>query len=156
GAFIDAFVSAGLGGLNRPLGITFGPDGNLYVSSSNTHAILRYQGPAGSSPGSVLPAPGQSGATFVASSSGGFYQPIYAIFGLDGNLYVDGGQTNGVLRFNGTTGVFIDTFIPNNGPGNLLYAKGMAFDQEGRLYVADYNDGVHRYDAQGNFMGDLL
>jgi len=32
----------------------------------------------------------------------------------------------------------------------------MAFDQEGRLYVSDASNAVHRYDAQGNFLGDLL
>ena len=31
GAFIDAFVSSGSGGLDMPSGLTFGPDGNLYV-----------------------------------------------------------------------------------------------------------------------------
>src|SRR2546425_192547 len=34
GNFVSAFVSSGSGGLSRPQGITYGPDGNLYVSSS--------------------------------------------------------------------------------------------------------------------------
>jgi len=83
GAFIEVFVSAGSGGLNTPRGVTFGSDGNLYVSSYNTNAILRYQGPLAASPGSPLPATGQSGATFVAPSSGGLSQPLYSIFGPD-------------------------------------------------------------------------
>jgi sugar lactone lactonase YvrE len=32
----------------------------------------------------------------------------------------------------------------------------MAFDQEGRFYLGDSTDAVHRYDSQGNFLGDLL
>ncbi len=155
GAFIKVFVSAGSGGLNYPRAVTFGSDGSLYVTSSRTSSILRYQGPLASSPGAPLPAPGQSGATFVAPSSGGLLSPIYAIFGPDGNLYVDGSQTVGILRYNGTTGAFIDTFVPG-GRGNLAYGRGMVFDPDGRLYVADSGDGVHRYDAQGNFLGDLL
>src|SRR5262249_16312303 len=152
GAFIKAFIPAGSGGLNFPRAVTFGSDGSLYVTSRDTNSIMRYQGPLASSPGAPLPSPGQSGATFVAPSSGGLLKPLCSIFGRDGNLYVDGSQTVGILRYNGTTGAFMDTFVPG-GRGSLAYGRGMAFDQEGRLYVADSGHGVHRYDAQGNFLG---
>ena len=155
GAFINTFVAAGSGGLNFPRAVTFGSDGSLYVTSWNTNSVMRYQGPLASSPGAPLPAAGQSGATFVAPSSGGLLLPIYAIFGPDGNLYVDGSQTVGVLRYSGTTGAFIDAFVPG-GRGNIDNGRGIVFDPDGRLYVADSGDGVHRYDAQGNFLGDLL
>src|SRR5262249_23185744 len=95
GAFLQAFVSAGSGGLSVPRGLTFGPDGNLYVSSydssSGANGIMRYQGPSGASPGSPLPAPGQSGAAFTptfapkATDGGG---PRQVVFGPDGNFYV--------------------------------------------------------------------
>jgi streptogramin lyase len=154
GAFISAFVSAGLGGLSGPTGITFGADGNLYVGSFNNNEIMRYNGPLAADPGTADPASGQSGATFVASSSGGVFQPYHAIFSPDGNLYVTGEQTDGVLRYNGTTGAFINTFVPDT-LGKVL-GRSMAFDQEGRLYVADFSGDVHRYDSQGNSLGDLL
>jgi hypothetical protein len=162
GAFVEAFVTAGSGGLNNPLGITFGPDGNLYVASEGSNAILRYQGPLAASPGTPDPATGQSGATFVAqfvppvSSGGG---PTDLIFGPDGKLYVGGGQCFGVQRYDGTTGAFLNTFIPIDDPahGNLgATGRSIAFDQEGRFYVSDPGQSVHRYDAQGNFLGDLL
>jgi streptogramin lyase len=154
GAFIATFVSAGLGGLSAPAGITFGSDGNLYACSDNTHQILRYSGPLNANPGTADPASGQSGATFVPASSGGLFQPVRAIFGPDGNLYVVGGQTDGVLRYNGTTGAFINTFVPDT-LGKVI-GRSMAFDQEGRLYVADFSGDVHRYDSSGNSLGDLL
>jgi WD40 repeat protein len=49
GTFIDTFVSPGSGGLNAPVDITFGPDGDLYVQSSQsgTLAALRYDGTTG-------------------------------------------------------------------------------------------------------------
>ncbi len=162
GAFVEAFVTAGSGGLNTPLGIMFGPDGNLYVASNGSNAVLRYQGPLAASPGTPDPATGQSGATFVAqfvppvSSGGG---PVDLIFGPDGKLYVGGGQAFGIQRYDGTTGAFLDTFIPVDDPahGNLgTTGRSMAFDQEGRFYVSDPGQSVHRYDAQGNFLGDLL
>jgi hypothetical protein len=34
------FVPAGSAGLSRPLGLAFGPNGNLFVSSSGTNQIL--------------------------------------------------------------------------------------------------------------------
>jgi sugar lactone lactonase YvrE len=151
GAFLQVFISAGSGGLNVPRAVTFGADGNLYVPSRDNNSVMRYQGPLSSSPGTPLPATGQSGATFVAPSSGGLLKPLYCIFGPDGNLYVDGSQTVGVLRYNGTTGAFIDTFVPGV-PGG----RGMVFDPEGRLYVGDSSHSIHRYDAQGDFLGDLL
>ncbi|MFO0847714.1 MAG: Calx-beta domain-containing protein [Gemmataceae bacterium] len=150
GAFIRAFVAAGSGGLNTPSGVTFGPDGNLYVSSRNSHSVMRYQGPLAASPGSPLPATGQSGATFIPPSSGGLTQPLLSAFGPDGNFYVGGGQTIGVLRFDGSTGAFLNTFVPD------IQAIGLAFDQEGRLYVRDGLNNVNRFDTQGNSYGNIL
>jgi len=89
GGFLSTFVTAGSGGLNVPWGIAFGPDANLYVSSQGSDAILRFEGPSDASPGTPLPASGQSGATFVAqvvppSTGGGGPQNV--AFGPDGNL----------------------------------------------------------------------
>lgn len=167
GAFVEVFVAAGSGGLTDPRGLTFGPDGNLYVTSFNVNSgangIMRYDGPLTASPGSPLPASGQSGAAFVAQfeamppESGGVPAggPNQLIFGPDGNLYVDGGFFQGVNRYDGTTGAFLNTFIAQ-GTGGLTTGRGMAFDQEGRFYVSDPSDAVHRYDSQGNFLGDIL
>ena len=46
GAFIGIVVPHEGGGLLTPMGVGFGPDGNLYVASSGTNEILRYN-PAG-------------------------------------------------------------------------------------------------------------
>jgi uncharacterized membrane protein len=45
GAFIDTFAAGG--GVNDPLGLAIGPDGNLYVASANTNNVLRYNGVTG-------------------------------------------------------------------------------------------------------------
>jgi sugar lactone lactonase YvrE len=164
GAFLNTFVASGSGGLNNPTGLVFGPDGNLYVSSVVTQSIDRFQGPAGSAPGSPLPAAGQSKATFVPAGSGGLTGPRDLIFGPDGNLYVDNtsgagvgntvNSTNfGVLEYNGTTGAFITTFV-GSGANGVLNPRGLAFDQDGRLYVAD--DDIRRFDSQGNHLDDSV
>jgi glucose/arabinose dehydrogenase len=91
----------------------------------------------------------------VAPGSGGLSNPVHCLFGPDGNLYVDASIIVGILRYNGSTGAFIDTFVAG-GRGGLDFGRGMVFDPDGRLYVGDSGAGVHRYDAQGNFLGDLL
>ncbi len=137
------FVPPAVGGLDAPQGITFGPDGNLYVASGNWFtssngsaysgdfppgAVLKFEGPAGPNPGVFL-------GTFIqggAPGSGGLANPEAVLFGSNGDLYVsslaDSGQNNNngdfaaepgssmVLRYNGTTGAFLSTFVtPDSG-----------------------------------------
>jgi DNA-binding beta-propeller fold protein YncE len=158
GAFLGTFVASGSAGLSNPAGMVFGPDGNLYVSSTGTNSVDRFEGPTGSTPGSPLPAAGQSGATFVAAASGGLTTPKDLIFGPNGNLYVDS-ELNpgvGVLEFDRTTGGFITTFV-GSGPNGVQNPRGLAFDQDGRLYVGDWGTGtILRFDSQGNFIDDVV
>jgi hypothetical protein len=164
GDFLGVFIPTGSGGLGRPDGLVFGPDGNLYVcSSKDLGSILRYDGITGE----PLPSRGNSGATFVPSGSGGltFGGPTeggaWLIFGPDGNLYVPSGSIGGppaaskVLRFNGTTGEFIDAFVPA-GSGGLQGPSGLVFGPDGNLYVNASQSApgsVLRYDGS---TGDFL
>ena len=131
GAFLGVFVAAGTGLISDPLGLTFGPDGNLYVADFGIGAILRFQGPSGSTPGAPMPSAGNSGAVFVAPGSGGLLaRPLGVIFGPDGNgdgdqdVYVSNitftgfyGKNGNVKRYDGLTGAFIDTFVPTGSGG---------------------------------------
>jgi sugar lactone lactonase YvrE len=59
-----------------------------------------------------------------------------------------------VLKFDGTTGNYISTFV-TPGEGGLGTPRGLAFDQDGRLYVADFvNNSIHRYDSTGHYLDD--
>ena len=78
GAFLGVFVAAGSGGLDGPQGIAFGADGHLYVSSSVTNTILRYDGSTGAFLDAFVP----------AAANGGLSTPAGLTFGPDGNLYV--------------------------------------------------------------------
>ena len=137
GAFIDAFVPAGSGGLVDPVSLVFGPDSNLYVSSFATRQVLRYNGKTGA----FIDA-------FVPAGSGGLVRPTGLVFGPDSNLYVSGRDNNAVLRYNGQTGVFIDAFVPP-GSGGLYGPHDLAFGPDGNLYVSsEFSKQILRYDGK--------
>jgi streptogramin lyase len=136
GAFIDAFVPSGSGGINRTYGLRFAPDGSLLASSSATHEIKRYDGATGAFLNNFVPAGG-----------GGLQGPAGLIFGPDGNLYAASLDNNQVIRYNGTTGAYIDTFIPA-GSGGLYGPTNMVFGPDGNFYVASVNSRtVLKYDG---------
>jgi hypothetical protein len=179
GEFIDEFISPGVGGLMRPLAIALGPDGNLYVGDIGSHSIRRYNGRTGESIDDFVVGLGANDPQlFVFGPDANLYvgvpglnavrrfdpvtkeiedfvtgtvdQPLRGgvTFGPDGNLYV--GVANGVNRYDGRTGAFIDAFVPQ-GSGGLSVPVGLTFGPDGNFYVASpgsVGDGsVLRYDG---------
>jgi len=63
------------------------------------------------------------------------------------DLLVSSSNTNQVLRYNGTTGVFIGAFVPP-GSGGLTTPAGLAFSPDAHFHVASSAaDAVLRYDG---------
>ncbi|MFO0846567.1 MAG: Calx-beta domain-containing protein, partial [Gemmataceae bacterium] len=147
GAFLGVVVS----NLNNPIGITFGPEGSLFIANRNANEVLRYSN-------GVL-------STFVPAGSGGVALPRRAVFGPDGNgdgapdLYVASEGSGRVLRYDGLTGAFVDTFVT---PGSAQGPMWLEFGADGILYVTarmtsgSLNMTFLRYNsATGAFLNSL-
>jgi hypothetical protein len=146
----DAAFTGVLADLAAPQGMTYGPDGNLYVASENQNRVLRYDGRSGL----FLD-------EFVSSDpgrNGGLDGPTGITFGPDGRLYVASFRTDAILRYDGVSGSFVSVFVPS-GSGLLDGPEtGLAFGPDGNLYVSSFfNDRVNRYDGvSGSFLGAFV
>ncbi len=121
--FVDVFIAPGSGGLEHPIDILRGPDGNgdgrrdlLVVSRGemmSQGAVLRYDGRTGAFIDQFAAAPELN-------------WPHDMKFGPDGNLYVIGVRSDNVVRFDGKTGAFIDEFV-TGGLGGIDAPHGLSF-----------------------------
>ena len=118
GTFERTFVAFGSGGLSQPSGMTFGADGNLYVSSYGSNAIKKYDGTTGAYLGNVV--------------TGG-NAPIDVAFGTDGSIYTPTYNSNTVLKVNPTTGAIVQTYSVPGRP------DGVAVRPNGNVIVASAN-----------------
>ncbi len=136
GAAGDAvFIPSGDHGLDNPSQIIF-HNGDFYVAStavtapSTSNSVLRYD------------ASGTFRDVFVPNSSGGLSGPVDIDF-YGGLLYVTSFANNKVLRYNGTTGVFVDEVASGSG---LLRPLGLLFASNGDFLVTSSNsDEIRRY-----------
>jgi glucose/arabinose dehydrogenase len=137
--------------MGLPNDLVFGPDGNLYVAKWDLGEVLRFNGSTG-----------QFIDVFAAHpiNSNSNFEPAGLAFGPNGNLYVGTGNTgscpdsfcNAVLRYDGTTGSFIDIFVAS-GTGQLNDPWEIEFGPDGNLYARTSGDAILRFDGTtGDFI----
>ncbi|MEO8486324.1 MAG: hypothetical protein ABI585_08295 [Betaproteobacteria bacterium] len=157
GNFLSTIIPAGSGGLEDVSDMVFGPTGDIFIANYETGQpagdggeVLRF-----SSTGTFL-------GVFAANGSGdgvnaSLGEPMGLAFGPDGNLYVANDNSfDNVLRFNGTTGAFIDTFIPDNTTG-LNDPKSIKFGPDGRFYASNEGGAVEVYNGTtGAYVGQFV
>lgn len=146
-AFIDTFLTDNA--LDFVEDLTFGSDGNLYLSSSistqqSRNKVVRYDGKTGAFIDN-----------FVAPGNGGIFGPVGIGFGEDENLYVGSVFNGEILRYNGKTGAFIDTFITGNIGDRFA---DFTFAADGNLYIANSGtNSVSRYNGTtGKFIDTFV
>ncbi len=122
--FMGAFVAPGSGGLTVPVGLEFGPDGNLYASSSGTNEIMRYDGRTGAFIDKFVPA----GASSMSSPR------AIRFGGPNTDLYVISLNTNEVIQFDRATGAFVRV-IANNAVSGMDKSRGLTFTPRPELIV---------------------
>ena len=116
GKFKDVFVSSHE--VRAPKGLTFGPDGDLYVVNSLADEILRFDHDTG-------------GFVDVFASGGGLSNPVDLFVDDSKFFYVSSGNSDEVLRYS-PDGKFKDVFVSSH---EVRAPKGLTFGPDGDLYV---------------------
>lgn len=128
------FIGSKGTGLSGPVGMRYGPDGNLYVANFFANNITKYDGKTGAPLG-----------VFVSS---GLTNPSDLRFGPDGNLYVANYGTTTVVRYDALTGAPLaaDAGKAFASGGDLSQPTSIKF-QGNTMYVASFGtDKVLSYD----------
>lgn len=127
---VTTFATTGIAGI---FGLTFGPNGNLFASSTRVGAgakVVEYDASSGAVVGTFVAGPVQSPA------------PGGLAFGPNGNLYV--GEAGAVHEYDGGTGAFVRVFASG---APLAAPNGLLFAPSGDLLVADSLGGLLELDA---------
>ena len=160
----EVLTSFGAGLFVNPHGFHVDSDGNVWVTDfagneagTKGHQVIKF-----SPEGEVLMRLGEAGV--AGSGPGQLNQPCDVITAPNGDIFVsDGHSGQGTDPPPGSTGRILKfdsdgNFIKEWGeigfrPGQFRTPHGMAFDSEGRLYVADRgNHRIQIFDQEGNLL----
>ena len=134
--------------LQGPHGLTIAPNGEVILTDEKTNRVIRYS-PEGKVLGEVGYGPGRE--------PGQFTKPRHSAVDAEGRIWVSDEKSDRPrLQVFSREGEFSRILgEKGTGPGMLLRAHGMQFDQQGRLFVVDVDNArVSVYDKAGKFLFD--
>jgi DNA-binding beta-propeller fold protein YncE len=137
------------GKLNRPSGIAFDADENLWVVDTQNHRIQKF-----TKDGEYISSFGEQG-----SGPGQFDQPWGIAVDMFGDLYVSDWGNNRIQKLSADGQHIFSAGRAGDGEGELNRPAGIAVDAHGAIYVADRgNHRVVMFDKGGRdverFIGD--
>jgi len=161
GDFIDIFIPTS-SGLRETKDMLFGPDGNLYITVNELPAedfcnesgeVWRFDGATGAfDEVFVANGDGNQGVDEERICEVGALAFMAAGDLLVGNQNDDSGANANILRFDGTTGDYVSTFVSTNSNG-LYDPEYMIYGPDGHLYVSLGNEGSTNENSVLRFIG---
>ena len=147
GTFIKQFgtYGKGVGEFDQPRGVSFAPNGDLWVADRVNHRVQIFDGN-----GTYLRQIGH------LSENPGLYWPQAVAKDLSNYYFSDTGN-NRVVVMSQADGSYVRT-IARSGtdPGQVLDPRGIALDGQGRIYVADSgNNRVQIFENNGTYVRSI-
>ena len=137
------YVASGSGGLTQPSGLAFYED-DLYVTSTGSNQVLRYDG-----------ANGSFDEVFIDQFPAGLSRPRGLVFH-NNSLYVANEDSDSVLKFNAASGALQSVFV-TAGSGGLDRPSDLVFGPDGNLYVINRGGkNILRYNGQTGAFKDVF
>jgi cellulose synthase/poly-beta-1,6-N-acetylglucosamine synthase-like glycosyltransferase/DNA-binding beta-propeller fold protein YncE len=144
GTFTDAFVHSHE--VNAPKGLTFGPDDNLYVVSSDTNEIITTEIKYDEKP---------AVKKFITDASSALYQPKHIEL-FDGRICVSSYLTNDIFCYDEDTGESLGKLTVSFNRALISRANSIV-GPDGELYVSDnLRNEVLRYDGVTGLFSDVV
>jgi len=128
GAPLGTFAQTPAGGLSKPRGLVFDPQGRLLVASEGPHPVLRFKND------------GSFDKILVAGGQGQLSSPRQLGLDEQGRLLVASFTNNAVLRFDTQTGAYLGRAV-EPGSGSLLGPSAFLLTPSPKLALAGPNPG---------------
>lgn len=139
-----------LRGFDRPYGHAFDSAGNLWVGNNGADNVLRF-------PPTQQKSGGTPDVTITATSTGVLNGPRAPTFDTGGKLWVSSAQSSQVVGYaidtTGTSTPIATITLQNVQGAPVPSPDGLAFDNEGNLWVAASDNNLYQYshsDLTGN------
>jgi sugar lactone lactonase YvrE len=156
GSYVESWEN---GQFAKAHGLHIDAEDNMFVADVGAHVVQKF-----SPQGELLMTLGtryqasdtgiRFGSAPVQRAAGPFNCPTHTTIGPDGDIYVTDGYANArVHRFSAEGSLKASWGEPGAGPGQFNVPHGLAFDSQGRLYVADReNSRIQIFTGDGELL----